>query len=113
MIESKSLYLEQNNSNKIHLDDFGLPMNGIRVDANAWDNKNVVILRFRNGLLDGDIFINGQFVRTNPAVETQDGHIEYWRKGKLHRDEGLPAVISSGLKHKEFWVNGKPIQINN
>ena len=27
--KSKSLYIDENNSNKIHLDDFGNPLNGV------------------------------------------------------------------------------------
>ena len=40
-----------------------------------------------------------------PAVDT-DGHIEYWRKGKLHRDDGLEAVYTDGFTTKEYWENG-------
>lgn len=109
--KSKSLYIDENNSNKIHLDDFGNPLNGVRIDGEKWDkDKTKVIIRFRNGLLDGDIYIGEKYIRTKPAVETPNGHVEYWRKGKLHRDGKLAAVCSEGLLHKEYWVNGKRVQ---
>jgi len=108
MKSSSSLYIEHNNSNKIHWDESGKPMNEVRVDAKAWNKGKKIILRFRNGLLDGDIYVNGQYIRTKPAVET-DGHIEYWREGKLHRDGGLAAVSSDGFTHKEYWINGERI----
>jgi hypothetical protein len=63
------------------------------------------IHRFRAGLLDGSTEKDGITI-TQPAVEGP-GHLEYWRAGNLHRDEGLPAVISDGLKKREWWVNGE------
>ena len=106
-MESKSLYIQQNNSNSIHLDDYGRPMNEVRVDAEAFEKRNQkIILRFRNGLLDGDIYVDGKYVRTKPAVDAPGGHLEYWREGKLHRDGGLAAVISDGFQYKEYWING-------
>ena len=64
-----------------------------------------------------------------PAVERADGQHEYWRHGKLHRDEDLPAVwhpsgrrewYRDGERHRqpgpaviysgrreEFWVSGQ------
>lgn len=44
-----------------------------------------------------------------PAVETE-GHIEYWRKGMLHRDNGEPAVYAEGFSVKEWWENNKRIK---
>lgn len=106
MKESFSLYIEQNNSGKVHLDDFGHPMNGARVDANAFKSGKKIILRFRNGLLDGDLYLDGKYILTKPAVETT-GHYEYWREGKLHRDNGLPAISTNGFVEKEYWIDGK------
>ncbi len=60
------------------------------------DKDTGAILRFKNGYLDG-----GQL----PAVECDDFHMEFYRKGRLHRDEG-PAVVSEGGKVKEYWKNG-------
>ena len=37
MNNSKSLYINENNSNKIHLDDFGRPLNEVRIDGDAYD----------------------------------------------------------------------------
>ena len=52
--------------------------------------KGGVILRFRNGRLDGE---------GEPAVETEDCHIEYWDKGELKE------VVSDYMNHKEKWQN--------
>lgn len=109
MKKSKSLYEEENSSQRIHKDVNGKLLNGVWLDGKAWEKGIKIILRFRNGLLDGDIYVNGQYVRTKPAVETLDGHIEYWREGKLHRDGGLAAVSSDGLQHKEYWINGERV----
>ena len=54
------------------------------------------ILRFKNGFLDG-----GRL----PAVECDDAHLEFYKDGQLHRDDG-PAVISDYGKVKEYWKNG-------
>ena len=48
------------------------------------------ILLFRNGRLDGE---------GEPAVETEDCHIEYWDKGELKE------VVSDYMNHKEKWQN--------
>ena len=109
MKESLSMYIQHNNSNVVTLDDLGHPMNETRLDANALDQGKKIILRFRNGLLDGDIYLNDQYITTKPAVETS-GHIEYWREGKLHRDNGLAAVSSCGFTKKEFWKDGVRIK---
>ena len=103
------MYIQLNNSNIVTLNDDGHPMNETRMDANAFDQGKKVILRFRNGLLDGDIYVNDRYVTTKPAVEAC-GHIEYWRAGKLHRDDGLAAVSSCGFTTKEFWENGVRIK---
>jgi hypothetical protein len=60
------------------------------------DKDTGAILRFTNGFLDGG---------TLPAVECDDFHMEFYRRGQLHRDEG-PAVVSAGGKVKEHWKNG-------
>lgn len=60
-----------------------------------------MILRFDNGKLHGE---NGE-----PAVETIDGHMEFWRHGRLHR-KGGPAVTTicseNTGEYQEFWENG-------
>ncbi len=56
------------------------------------------ILRFKNGLLDGG---------DKPAVECPEtGHAEYWKNGRLHRDDGLPAVITNSGDREEYWLDG-------
>ena len=50
--------------------------------------KGGIILRFRNGRLDGE---------GEPAVETEDCHIEYWDKGQL------VEVVTDYMNHKEKW----------
>ena len=51
---------------------------------------------FKNGFLDG-----GQL----PAIECDDAHMEFYKEGQLHREDG-PAVISDYGKVKEYWKNG-------
>jgi hypothetical protein len=54
--------------------------------------------------LDGSIEKDGIRI-IQPAVEGP-GHLEYWREGRLHQEQGLPAVISDHLGKREWWVNG-------
>lgn len=37
MKSSSSLYIEHNNSNKIYWDEYGKPINEVRVDAKVWN----------------------------------------------------------------------------
>jgi hypothetical protein len=60
--------------------------------------ENNSILRFKNGYLHGE---------NEPAVVCDDGHIEFWNNGKLHRGKGDPAIISQSGDITEFWTNGK------
>ena len=60
------------------------------------DKETGAILRFKNGYLDGGNL---------PAVECDDSHMEFYKNGQLHREEG-PAVVSNYGKVKEFWKNG-------
>lgn len=62
------------------------------------------IMRFKNGLLHGE---------KEPAVSCMDGHLEYWKNGKLHQVSG-PAIVSiredeNGNTYQEFWENGERI----
>ena len=61
------------------------------------DKDSGAILRFRNGYLDGGNL---------PAVECDDSHMEFYKDGQLHREDG-PAVVSNYGKVKEFWKNGR------
>lgn len=54
------------------------------------------ILRFKGGYLDG-----GKM----PAVECP-GRIEFWSRGRRHREDGLPAVSKGGFKTNEIWTDG-------
>ena len=49
--------------------------------------------------------MDGRLITVKPAVE-KEGHIEFWRQNKLHRQDGEPAVISEGFAVKEWWENG-------
>lgn len=106
MKDSKSIFLFLNNTDKQQLDADGIPLNGARVYAEDYKNGKYTILRFIDGFLDGDLFdTKGNLIMQRPAVDT-DGHIEYWREGKLHRDDGLEAVYTDGFTTKEYWENG-------
>jgi len=60
------------------------------------------IINFENGFIDDRYteLENG----ITPAITCTDGHMEYWEKGVLHKDDG-PAVYSvvDGI---EYWQNG-------
>lgn len=56
--------------------------------------KDGVIMRFKNGYLDGGDL---------PAIETEDGHIERWTQGQL------TDIATDWLSHREKWENGKRI----
>lgn len=108
MEEEKSLskYIYYNCKNIVCQDGDGNVMNGAKLDSEAYARNEVIIVRFRNGCIDGDIFdSNGIFKMALPAVEGRN-HQEYWRQNKLHRDNGLPAVISGDPVQYEYWENG-------
>lgn len=107
MEKSYSKFLDFNNSNIQQKDENGNVLNGLRVFASDYDNGETTLLLFKDGLLDGDLFDDdGNLIMQKPAVEG-NGHQEYWRKGKLHRDNGEPAVLAEGFTVKEWWVNGE------
>jgi hypothetical protein len=101
--ESRSLHIESNNRNEVCKDVKGKLLEGTLIDTEG------IIHRFRHGLLDGDVEGKDGNILIFPAVEG-NGHLEYWRKGALHRDGGLPAVISEGLREKEWWNEGLRIR---
>jgi len=48
-------------------------------------------------------------VRDEPAVIYRDGTMEWYKKGKLHRQDG-PAIVyrsSDGSIHQAFYINGR------
>ncbi len=107
MEKSYSKFINLNGIGTPQKDENGNLLNGLRVFADDYDNGKKTLLLFRNGLLDGDLFdSNGKFIMQKPAVEG-NGHQEYWREGKLHRDNGEPAVLAEGFSVKEWWVNGE------
>jgi transcriptional regulator with XRE-family HTH domain len=108
---SSSLYIHMNGKDTKINDEYDNPLNGWRIDEVTYDNHGkTIILRFKNGYLDGDEFDeSGKYLGARPAVETE-GHIEYWRKGCLHRDGKQPAIITNGFRNFEFWKKGKRIK---
>lgn len=109
--KSLSRYIFYNLKNIVCQDENGNVINGAKLDAEEYSKGNSVLLRFRDGFLDGDVFDdNGNFKEQLPAVEGKN-HQEYWRHNKLHRDGGLPAVISGEPPVFEWWENG--VQVEN
>ena len=107
MEKSYSKFIDCNGSKVQQKDENGNVLNGLRVFADDYDNGKKTLLLFRNGYLDGDLFDNsGKFIMQKPAVEG-NGHQEYWRQGKLHRDNGEPAVLAEGFTVKEWWIDGE------
>lgn len=98
-----SIHSESNRKQEICLDKAGNPLEGSVITEDGY------IHRFKDGLLDGTRTTAGGITIVQPAVEGP-GHLEYWKAGALHRDDGLPAVISEGLKRREWWVNGELIR---
>jgi hypothetical protein len=62
-------------------------------------------LRFKDGYLDGESQTSEGLRLVQAAVEAE-GHLEYRRQGKLHRDNGLPALYSRKLREREWWIEG-------
>ncbi len=76
-------------------------------DGTHFLSDKKTIIRLRDGFLDGDIFDeNGKFIKAMPAIEGE-GHIEYWRQNKIHRDNGEPAIITNDFTEKQYWENGE------
>jgi hypothetical protein len=100
---SDSYHPESNGAFDVCRDKNGVPLEGTVITEDG------IIRRFHNGLLDGDSCTPEGKRITQPAVEGP-GHLEYWREGRLHRDQGLPAVSSRGFHHREWWVAGDCIR---
>lgn len=87
-------------------DSNGNLMSGTKIDVEEFEHGSSTLLHFVNGYLDGDVFSkDGKFEMQMPAVESKN-HQEFWRKNKLHRDNGMPAVISGKPAQYEWWENG-------
>jgi hypothetical protein len=71
----------------------------------TFTSRDGIILRFKDGWLDGDSLSPDGTLQVQPAVEAP-GHLEYWRQGRLHRDFELPAIYSENLKLREYWEHG-------
>lgn len=100
-MDTRSMFPSINGTDDRQVDEYGRHCEGTRMLA---DGRT--ILRFRGGMLDGDVVDgDGRLVDVMPAVEGH-GHMEYWRRNMLHRDDGLPAVISDGMGRYEWWENG-------
>lgn len=103
--ESLSVFDSYNNQEHRFVDENGEYLDGVRM-VPVEGYSSLFIVRFRDGLIDGDIYNeNGNFMKVMPAVEGP-GHVEYWRKGKLHRDDEEAAVITEGFRVKQYWYNG-------
>jgi hypothetical protein len=98
-MDSRSKFSESNGGVELCHDEQGKPLQGELVTEEG------MILRFKGGLLDGDVYTAAGRSVALPAVESP-GHVEWWRAGRLHRDHGLPAVISKNFTIWEWWVNG-------
>jgi hypothetical protein len=98
--QSRSERLEWNYRHYRIEDGRGIPIHGTSRHKNT-----KLVLRFKRGFLDGDTRSGNGKLLVKPAYE-REGHIEYWRYGLLHRDNGQPAVIAQNGAVKEWWVNG-------
>jgi hypothetical protein len=97
---SRSRRLSWNYTHKKIRDAQFIPVDGVKQYRGS-----KVIQRFKNGFLDGDSSTGSGRSLVKPAYE-DEGHVEYWRDGVLHRDTNRPAVISGNGKIKEWWFNG-------
>lgn len=105
MTGTRSLFYKGDDTAITSAGEDGNPAEGLRIGKDK--DGNEVLLRFRHGFLDGDSFDRSGTPITQPAVERPcDGHLEYWRQGKLHRDGGEAAVVAAGFAEKEYWVEG-------
>jgi hypothetical protein len=66
-----------------------------------------VVLRFKNGFLDGGENIAGEPM---PAIDLPNGHNEWWKEGMIHRDDG-PAITTNWGSWEEYWDQGRLILI--
>ena len=80
---SDSYHIESNGTSDLCRDKNGRLLEGTVITEDG------VIRRFHKGLLDGDSWTAEGRRITQPAVGCP-GHLEYWREGRLHRDQGLP-----------------------
>lgn len=77
--------------------------------CNGTYETNGTIVRFKNGLLHGG---KNEEHFDLPAYQTEEGHIEFFENGLLHR-ENAPAVISDWGDWEEYWNHGELILIKS
>lgn len=95
----------------------------IETNSKFYSYTDKVIKDEEGNVIDGDRLLDGMILRfTNgmlhsqggPAVETKEGHMEFWKHGKLHREDGRPAVTTicpeNTGEYREFWENGVRIK---
>lgn len=91
------------------LDKDNMPLNG---EVTLSDGT---IARFRDGLLDGNIYSkDGAISKRFPALEYDNAGTEYWTDGApegWQADE--PAVIQNWGTLMEYWKNGNIMCIKN
>ena len=89
-IPTKARYLHL--TDKVFTREDGLPFFGDFVEGE-------VIFRCRglNGKLDGGMY--------SAISDGARAHLEFWKDGKLHREDG-PAVVSLYGDYQEYWING-------
>lgn len=104
--ETKSIFYKNKDERITSTDENGNPANGTRIFI---EKGRKIIVRFNNGYLDGDSYTKEGKLIVQPAVEFE-GHLEYWRQGQLHRDNGLAAVSSNGFSENEYWEKGERIK---
>ena len=112
IVEEKSTMLELPNGDKVWV------LNPEELDINNFDWGKAIFHR-ENDLpaiehSDGSKFWykEGKSHRENdlPATEWSDGTKSWWKEGKRHRDNGKPAIIRTGAKKEEYWVNGRSVK---
>ena len=66
-----------------------------------------IIYRFSHGRLNSIMFQgeDDSDFHLLPAIETDDGHMEYYSFGILHREDG-PAVIAAFGEIEQYWRYG-------
>lgn len=63
-------------------------------------------------------FLCGKYMNINnnshfiySTLKYEDGSVEYYRNGLLHRDNDLPAIVSVN-GHKEWYIDGVNVRKN-
>lgn len=67
-------------------------------------------INYHNGFFE-DYVDDGGLLQ--PAIQCDDGHVEYCHEGLLDRSNGLPAVISNYSNRVEWWSKGRLVKIRD